>query len=193
MADRPIIYPRLLMRTGSNRFEEFGGEAGYSDNNATGGVTHIWAAGGTLVVLTSGLLEPVVTDGVLAVGFCMEASATSAAVNPPTSRRNPNKHFPFNLRDVIFLMNITDASGNVGVANSAPQLSAVTIGQSYAILRPTSGTYTGYQMLDSSDTTNTLVTVVDKPVLVDGVANVAATYNGIVAVKIIPSKLQTAA
>ena len=198
MSDRPIIFPRLFERLGNARFETIGGITGYLDNNATGGASHTWAAapngaGGTIVTLTSGLLEPVVTDGVLACGLVAEASATSAAANPPTSLRNPNIHFPWSLRDMLLLMNISDASGNVGAANSAPQLSAVTIGQSYAIIRPTSGPNAGYQMLDVSDTTNTLVTVVDKPASVDGIPNVAATFNGLVLVRIIPSKVQAVA
>lgn len=186
MADRPIIFPRAWARRGNNRFETFGGQSGYTDNHASAP----WIAGGTFVTLTSGLLNPVVTDGVLACGFCQEASAASAVANPPTTLHDPSIHFPWNLRDMLFLMSITDASGNVGQANSAPQLSAVTIGQSYAILRPTSGTYTKYQLLDSSDTTNTLVTVVDKPAMVDGVKQTSATYNGIVVVQFIASKLQ---
>lgn len=186
MADRPIIYPRLWARRGNNRFETFGGVAGILDNHGSAP----WNAGGMLLTITSGLLNPLVTDTVLACGFCMEASAATAAANPPTTRHDPHIHWPISLADTLFLINVSDASGNVGATNSAAQLSAVTVGLKYACVRPTSGTYSGIQMLDSSDTTNTIFEVVDKPPLIDGIANVAATYNGLVVARIIPSKLQ---
>lgn len=186
MADRPIIFPRLVGRTGNNRFETLGGDAGFLDNHGSAP----WIAGGTIVTITSGLLNPVVTDGVLACGYCIEASAATAAASPPATRHDPHIHWPFNVRDCLFLVNITDASGNIGAANSAPQLSAIAIGERYAMLRPTSGTYAKYQFLDSSDTTNDFWEVVAKPALVDGIANVAATYNGLVIAKIIPSLIQ---
>lgn len=185
MADRPIIRPRLLKRRGNNRFETFGGPTGIADNHGSAP----WTSGGTIVALTSGLLNPVITDGVLACGWCSEASAATAAPNPPYQLTDPHYHFPWNLRDMLFYMSITNASAAVGQANSAPQLSAVTVGASYAIIRPTSGSYDTVQMLDSSDTTNTLVTVVEIPTIVDGVKQTSATYNGIVLVQIIPSKL----
>lgn len=183
MANRPIIYPRLLQRTGNNRFETLGGEAGFSDNHASAP----WGAGGMITVIASGLLNPVVTNGVLATGYCFEASAASAAANPPTTRHNPSLHWPFSLRDVLLLMNLTDASGTVG--SGGPALSEAAIGGRYAMMRPTSGDYTGVQMVDVDDTSNDLFEVVAKPALVDGVANVAATVNGLVVVRIIPELL----
>lgn len=186
MANRPIIFPRIVQRTGNNRFETLGGEAGFTDNHGSAP----WIQGGTIVYLSSGLLNPVATDGVLACGYCFEASAASAASNPPTTRHNPHIHWPFNVRDVLFLVNITDASGHVTEADGAPQLSEVVIGERYAMNRPTSGTYDKVQMLDVDDTTNDFWEVVAKPTLIDGIANVAATYNGLVIAKIIPSLIQ---
>lgn len=185
MADRAIIMPRLFQRLGNNRFETVGGATGFADNHGSAPFL-----AGSIVVLTSALLNPVVTDGVLAAAWAPHASVSSSTPTPPYDIRG-NRHYPISLKDMLFLISVTDASGNVGQANGAPQLSEVTIGEHYAIRRPTSGTYSQYQMLDVDDTTNDLFTVVDKPSMVDGEAQTSATYNPIVLVKIKDGLLQT--
>lgn len=185
MADRPIIMPRLYKREGQNRFETLGGQRGLPD-----GSNDFLAK--TLVVLTSGSLIAVATDGVLVLGQSPDESKSAATVNPP-DRLYGDRHWPFNLIGALLLINISNDANAVGSANSAPQLSDVTVGSSYGLTRPTSGTYSGYQFLNVQETSNTLFTVVDKPPIVDGVANVAATYNGIVLVKVIPTKIQAIA
>lgn len=182
--DRPIIMPRLFRRLVNNRFETVGGETGYADNHGSAPFL-----AGSIVVLTSALLNPVVTDGVLAAAWAPHASVSSSTPAPPADIR-ANRHYPITLQGMLFLISVIDASGNVGQAAGAPQMSEITIGSSYAMRRPTSGTYDKYQLLDVDDTTNTLFTVVDKPSKVDGVAQDANTYNPIVLVKIIDSKLQ---
>lgn len=107
---------------------------------------------------------------------------------PPQAFFGEN-HYCFDLTDGIIEMNITNASGGVGDATTnngaaGPQLSAVVIGASYGI-RTDAANNVGVQMVDVSNTTNTLVQVV-------GIApnQSLADFNGRVLVKIPKAKLQ---
>lgn len=107
---------------------------------------------------------------------------------PPVAFFGEN-HYCFDPTDAIFEMNITNTAGGVGDATTnngaaGPQLSAVLIGASYAIKTDCTN-YVGVQMVNISDVTNTVVTVV-------GLApnQTTADYNGRVLVKIPKSQIQ---
>lgn len=98
-------------------------------------------------------------------------------------------HYCFDLSDVIIEMSVTNAAGNVGDATNnnggaGPTLVSVTIGASYGI-KVDATNYAGVQMVNVSETTNTLVQVI-------GVAANQATAdnNPRVYVKIPKAKLQ---
>lgn len=148
--------------------------------------------GGDLVQISSGalLLVPT-TSGTastqLVWGQTPDDSKTATQI-PPEAFFGQN-HYCFDVTDAIIEMNITNSSGGVGDATTnngaaGPQLSAVTIGASYGI-RTDAASYVGVQMVDVSNTTNTLVTVV-------GIApnQSLADYNGRVLVKIPKAKIQ---
>ncbi len=185
--DAPIIMPRIFKRRVTNRQETLGGEIGYPDGSNS-------FLAGTIVVLTGGNLIAVATDGVLACGICPDASKASATIDPPTQLFG-DRHWPFNLHGLQFLMNIGTLSGTaavVGEANTAKQLSDVTIGETYAMARATTSTYAGYQFLDPTDTSNDLLTVIDKPTHIAGlVSQDADTYNALVLVEINADLIQS--
>lgn len=149
----------------------------------------------SFVALSSGVLIPVPTDGVLLYGWAPSAShaytgtpaglwpnitGLTVADKPPDALYGP-VHWPFDPSDCRFLMNITDASGNVGQTAGAPTLAEAIIGSSFAVHR----TAAGIQMLDVDDTTNTLFKVVG---WYPGQAS--TDYNGLVIVEPIVSKIQ---
>lgn len=115
------------------------------------------------------VLEPVITDGVLVYGQSPDAAfGTSAAPTPPTGLFGLS-HYPFDVRDRIFSINISDSSAsgarigvNTGVNYNGDGTSGVALapGQQYACIRPTSGTYSGVQFLDVTDTTNKVFEIV---------------------------------
>ena len=137
----------------------------------------------SFVKLASGVLTPFVSADTACFGQAPGPSHDSADL-PPVSL-HANMHWCFDPKDAIFIVNITDASGNVGQANGAPQLSEVVIGTSYNLLRPTTGTYTGYQMLNVDTTAAPFFKVV-------GIYpnQSLSDYNGLVLVKIVESIIQ---
>ncbi len=188
-AQRPIIAPRILSRFSNNRQETIGGVDGYAEGatswNDTGG-----KAIPTLVVLTSQLLVPVATDGVLVCGLVTDKWQNQVTTIDPPYALRANKHFPFALQGMRFLMNVGLISANALVVGASAQTAtAALVGNSYGISRATSGTYAGIQTVDTAETSATLVTVVDVPTKVDGEQNLGE-YNGLVVVEIIPSKIQ---
>lgn len=122
------------------------------------------------------------TGDIVCLGWSAGPSTTSTQKRPEIFWRD---NYPLDPTDVEFIMNVTDTSGHVSSASSAPQASAVTIGSSYGLYRWTSGAYAGIQAVNKDDTSTTLVTVT-------GLAPdaLATDYNGLVLVKIIPSKIQ---
>lgn len=180
--NRPIIRPRIVYRVGNNRQELIGGEMGISDGASVFPVN-------TFVVLTAGILVAVASAGAAACGFCQDASKATTAIDPPTQFFG-DKHFPINLKGMVFAISVTDATGHVGEADGAPQLSEVTIGEKYGLLRLTSGTYDGYQFLNVDDTTADFFEVVEKPTTFDGIGQLATAYNPIVFVRILDSAIQ---
>lgn len=151
----------------------------------------------TAAYLGNAGLHAVATAGVLACGICPDASVVPAQAPPtPPTALYGDRHWPFNLVGTQFQMNIAAFSGGgavVGQANSAKQLSSITVGSTYGIATATTGTYAGYQFLDPTNTSNLLLTVVDIPSL-GGVGispQTSATYNGIVTVQIATNLLQS--
>lgn len=187
--NRPIIMPRIYKRRTTNRQEQLGGELGYPDDTANSTFATSKFLKGNFVVLTSGILKPVQTDGIVALGHSADESKHDTTVNPPSALFG-NRHWPFHLRGMQFLINVANDANAVGEANSAAQLSAVTLGSSYGLTRPTSGTYAGYQLLNSQETSLTLFTVVEIPTVIDGEKQDTNTYNGLVVVEVIESKQQ---
>lgn len=178
----PIIRPTLLRRRVTNRQEMIGGETGYPD------AANDFAAQ-SFVVLTSNALVAVASAGVVACGFVQDAAKSSSAINPPDAPFG-DRHYPMSLVGQIFAISVVDATGNVGEANGAPQLSEVSLGTSYGILRPTSGDYSGYQFLNVDNTTNLFFQVVEKPTSWNGIAQDANTYNPIVFAQVIQTIIQ---
>lgn len=137
---------------------------------------------GSFVKRDGSLMAACVTDDVVCVGWSGGPSVASG-------ERRPEKYwqanYPLNPDGTDFLINVTDSSGSVGQASSAPQASAVTIGSSYGIYRWTSGPLEGVQALNKDETTDTLFQVTAL-----GPNTAAADYNGLVRVRIIPSKVQ---
>lgn len=181
--DQRIIRPQMYMRAENNRQEMLSVQDGIAD-----GANEFKA--NSFVVLTAGLVAAVVTGGVLTCGFVVDDSKAKAEIDPPYAPFG-DKHFPFNLNEMIFLISVTNGTGAVGQAALAPKMSDIVLGAEYGLIRPVGGANDGIQMLNSADATTTLFKVVDKPREIPfGQRQDANTYNPIVAVKIIESKIQ---
>lgn len=135
----------------------------------------------SFVKLASGVLAPCVTDDVVCYGWSPDKS--HSATDKPPDALFGRYHWPFDPRDSQFIMNITNASGAIGAAGSAPQLSAVTIGTEYELYRDTT---THMQMLDVSATTNKFARVV---AIYPGQAS--TDYNGLVLVELVSTIIQS--
>lgn len=171
--------PALYAKRGNNRPEQLGGELGISNGGNTFN-DHVF------VVLTAGALAAVASGGTSTCGFVLDVSQASAAANPPTAMFG-NKHFPVNLGGQRFSISVTDASGNVGAANGAPQMSEITIGEKYGILKRSNGDHA----LNVDNTTDDFFVVVEKPGVANGTKQDANTYNPVVIVEVIDAVRQT--
>jgi hypothetical protein len=176
--DMTQIVPFAYAKTGNNRPEQFGGETGYPDSGNT-------LLAYQFVVLTAGALVAVASAGVLSCGLVLDDSKSSTAVDPPYAMFG-DRHFPLSLVGQRFAVNITDAAGNFGEANGAPQLSEATIGTAYGIIKLADGTH----CLNVDNTTNDFFVVVEKPSMWNGIAQDGDTYNGVVIVEVIPAAIQ---
>lgn len=177
-----MIAPMLYAKSVNDRPETIGGETGYPDASNSFNKN-------TFVVLTTGALVAVASAGVLACGLTPDASKSSDAINPPDSFFG-DRHYPFALRNQRFYVSVTNTAGNVGQANGAPQMSAVTIGESYGIIKLSNGNHA----LNVQNTTNDFFVVIEKPeyVVIAGI-NVkqdANTYNPIVVVEVVQAAQQ---
>jgi hypothetical protein len=133
----------------------------------------------SFVKLSAGVLVPCVTDDVVCYGWSHDKSHASTD-QPPEALYGQN-HWPFDPDGCLFVMNITDASGHIGQAAGAPQLSAAVVGTAYELYRDANGV----QMLDVSATTNKFAKVVAL------YPNQALTdYNGLVIVELYPGVIQ---
>lgn len=133
----------------------------------------------SFVKLAAGILVPCVTADVVCYGWSPDGS--HAATDQPPAALFGQNHWPFDPRDAQFVMNITDAAGNIGQANGAPQLSSAVVGTSYGLFRDANG----FQMLNTADTTNLFAKVVAL------YPNQALTdYNGLVLVELVAAVIQ---
>src|SRR5688572_19273616 len=180
MAQAPISRPRLFQSPGT----PFPGmlRAVLSDSSNS-------FSAGQFLKVSSGALAAYVADDVAIYGLSLDDSHTSTS-EPYTAPYGEN-HNPVGLSGAYFLMNITDASGNVGSGSTT--LADVTIGSRYSA-RYLASVDTAALALDASDVgtaTKNLFQVVakyndtDYP---DGDA--AADFNGRVIVKVIDSAIQ---
>jgi hypothetical protein len=176
--DQRQIIPQLYARKVTNRPEMIGGEFGYPN---TGNVFNRH----TFVVLTAGVLAALATDAVLSCGLCLDASTTVTKATPPDNMLG-GKHFPVNLEGQRFAISVTDAAGNFGEANGAPQMSEVGIGEKYGIIKLADGNHA----LNVDNTTNDFFVVVEKPSQWNGIAQGANAYNPVVIVEVISAAQQ---
>jgi hypothetical protein len=187
----PISQPKLVRQSGNLNTQK------PPISNSTNKIL-----AGDLVYITGGALARVPTDGVLAYGFSPGAAVATTATPPeslPMGVGSAGQLYPFDLSDQAEIeINIGSLSAN---AVASAVASDVTIGTAYGVCIPTSGTLgrtltnqgttLGTQILDVTDTTNTLLVVTgfvetqdpDTPVLSDDL-------NPRVRCKIIASKLQ---
>lgn len=134
----------------------------------------------SFVKLAAGILVPCVTDDVVCYGWSHDKSHAATEL-PPDALFGVN-HWPFAVEDAYFVINITNASGHIGQAAGAPQLSAAVVGTAYELYRDAT---TGMQMLDVSATTNKFAKVVAL------YPNQALTdYNGLVLIELLPAVIQ---
>ena len=183
MPDKSIIKPQPISRVGQNREETLGGQDGIA-NGANAFLSN------SFVFLTAGaLLSVVPTSGVTSIGLCLDASKLTAEVNPPVAPYG-DRHRPLNLKGQQFAISVSNLAGAIGQVNGAPLPTAIVLGSAYGIVRIASGVYTGYHMLAVDEVTNTLFRVVDKPLVYAGVAQDATTYNPVVIVQVIDTKIQ---
>lgn len=167
--DTPIRMPFLERRKDNLHIQK-----AVQPNGATAFNAH------SFVVLTAGVLVPVVTAGVLCYGW-VPSQSRAATARPPESLYGQN-HWPFDPRDSLFIMNITNNAGDIGQVAGAPQLSAAVVGTAYGLFRDA---VTGVQMLNVEDTTTDFATVVAL------YPNQALTdYNGLVLVELLPAVIQ---
>lgn len=176
--DMSIIVPTLYARTGTNRPELLGGELGIPD------AANVFNRH-SFVVLTAGALIAVASAGILTCGLCLDASKATALVDPPDQFFG-DRHFPVNPKNQRFAVSCTKADGGIGQANSAPQMSDITLGESYGILRLANGNH----VLNQANTTNDFFIVVEKPSQYNGIQQDADTFNPVVIVEIVPAAIQ---
>lgn len=120
----------------------------------------------------SAVIETCLSDSVLCYGASPDrayGSGTAASLLKPPNTLFGLNHYPFDPRDVIFSVNISNASASganlyttsgVTWAGGGTNGVALAPGQQYGLIRPTSGTYQGIQLLDVTDTTNKFFEIV---------------------------------
>jgi hypothetical protein len=176
--DMSMIVPTLFERRITNRPEMIGGQYGLPNTGNTFN-KHVF------VVATAGVLAAVASAGTSSCGLCLDASTTVTVPTPPDNLLG-GKHFPVALQGQRFAVSVTDSSGHVGQANGAPQMSGVTVGSSYGILKLSNGNHA----LNVSDTSNLFFIVVEKPDIWNGIKQDANTYNPVVIVEVVSAAIQ---
>lgn len=179
--NRPIQRPFLERRNTNAHVQKQGRSCG---SNVFGANTFVYLTG-------AALLAAIPTGGTACYGWA-HAPSVGAQQDFNAPGMMPNlyaNNYPFDLKeDSLIVMSTTNAAGDTastGNAATAPALSTVQIGQSYGILNPTTGPLAGVQMVNLSDTTNALVTVVAL------YPNQATTdLNGLVLVRLVPTAFQ---
>lgn len=172
-----MIVPFDYARKGNTRQETVGGELGLPEGASFKAFN--------FVVLTTGALVALATGAVLTCGLVYDDSNGNTKVNPPSDFFG-GKHFPLSLEGQRFAVSVTDASGHVGQANGAPQLSAVSLGSKYGIIKLSNGNHA----LNVADTTNLLFQVVEIPSKWNSIPQDSTTYNPVVIVEVISTTIQ---
>ena len=184
--DKPIQMPVLYKRRTTNEVSTLGGELGLPNGANT-------FPAKSIVVYTGGYLAAIATQAVLACGISPDASHAAGVVSVPDALK-ADRHWPFDLTGAQLLINIAHPNGTdiyVGAAQSAKQLSDATIGTSYGVVVPTTGTYAGIPCLDVTNTTQLLFKVIDKPLQLDPLTKqTSTTYNAQVLVEVLPACIQ---
>ena len=175
-----MIVPFAYAKRNNTRQELLGGETGLPDGSNSFNQY-------TFVVLTAGFLAAVDSAGTSTCGLVLDASKASTLVDPPYAMFG-DRHYPQSPAEgQRFAVSVTDAAGHVGEANGAPQLSAVTLGASYGIIKLANGNHA----LNVANTTNLFFKVVKIPTKFNSVIQNSTTYNPVVIVEIVGSAIQT--
>lgn len=210
--DIPIIRPRIIsLARNSNLQVLLGGENGISEG------TNVLYDNAFVYVDSNGKLASSITvgagpvasgAGTLFLGFVKESRSGQTGINPPYNMRGAVESGTFqpayndihDIRGMRFAMNITGATFQIGEANAAPTLAHANciIGKEVALIvggtaTPTpAGNYAGVYAIDITDTTNPDVKIVDIPkrFQTHDQSVLASTYNGIVIVEFLSSKIQ---
>lgn len=129
----------------------------------------------SLVQLTgtgaSVVLQRCAADATAVAGLAPQAAvgtASNANLLKPPFALFGTSHYPFDLRDVILEVTISNASlsgANIGAngvtwAGGGTSGVALAPGQQYGLITLTSGTYSGYQFLDVTETTAKIFEIV---------------------------------
>jgi len=97
------------------------------------------------LTLTSGTYTKTAAAAGTSAALSQEDSASTSA-NPPDTLYG-NRTSALSIDDVVFLVNITDASGTIGSGSTRQQ--DITVGNSYAMVSST-GAYADIQMLNAA-------------------------------------------
>lgn len=100
-------------------------------------------------------------------GLAPQAARGSATLNPPDALFR-DKHYPFDVRDIILAMTISNGSlsganiGATGVTYAGGGTGGVALapGQQYGLITLTSGTYDKFQFVDVTNTTQKVFEIV---------------------------------
>lgn len=133
----------------------------------------------------SNFLVPVLTAGIVCFGQSPDANHLTTPTPRPPDALYGNLHWVFDPRDAQFVVNITNNAATIGAG--APALSTILIGESYGIIRPTSGAAIGIQMLNQQDTTNDFFKVI---AIYTGISQASTDLNGLVLVELVQSVIQ---
>lgn len=172
MADAAISMPKVVQFKGNMAIQK--------SVQSDGGNTFLARS---LVKMSAGLLAKVATADILVFGLSPDANHLTTD-QPPVAFNGQN-HWPLDILDAILEINVTNGTGAIGVAGSAPQGTALTLGSQYGIYTGTAGAINGIQFINSADTTNKIFQVVGF-----SESGTSADYNARVLVKVVPSTVQ---
>lgn len=102
------------------------------------------------VYVTSNALAQCPTNATTVYGLVLDPS--HAATDEPYDAPFGQLHEVVDTDQAVFVVNITDGSGNIGSGSTTQE--DVAIGSNYELLVKSGGDYDGYQFLDSSASTN---------------------------------------
>lgn len=134
----------------------------------------------------------------LVYGLSPDSSIGTGGATTPPARLFQNFHYPYDLRDVILEMTLSNNSlsgANLGAngvtfAGGGTGGVAVAIGRQCGLITLTSGTFNNYQFVDVTDTTNVVFEIVGLAPKAFGVKQTVTDNNPRVLVKVLPASLQ---